>query len=180
MIQTIKKEIQKIDLNDSKFTNPKYKEEKSLSKILKIVIIHKDYKSYINFYSEDFKVLKMILAFKFHLYNSLKLIINIQFTSKLPPKLLPSHPIPTIKLFDSNNLNPKTTFVLFGDEFKWKKCPEFFSFHKKHFSKFGFSCHMQKYEFWKLIEKENIDAIVINDISHKYRNFIFDIIDGKK
>jgi hypothetical protein len=60
-----------------------------------------------------------------------------------------------------------------------EKCPDFISFHKKHFTKFGFSCHVQKYEFWKIITKENIHAIIINDITPKYRDFIFSIIDGK-
>jgi hypothetical protein len=179
LINQIENKIKKIDSSDKKFTNPKYLNVQKVSKIIKILIVHKDFKSYIDFNKNDLKILKMILALKFHLYNKLKFIINLHFTGKNPPKSLPSHPIPTLKFFESNNIDPKKTFVLFGDEFKWKDCPTFVNFHKKHFSRFGFSCHIQKFEFWKMILKEKIESIVINEISHKYRDFIFNIIDGK-
>ena len=58
LISQIKNKIEQIDILDKKFTNPKYFREQTVSKIIKIVINHKDFKSYINFNAEDLKVLK--------------------------------------------------------------------------------------------------------------------------
>ena len=55
----------------------------------------------------------------------------------------------------------------------------FVSLHKIHFSKFGFSCHIQRHKFWTILIKENIETLIINEVSVKYRDFLNYILKGK-
>jgi hypothetical protein len=97
----------------------------------------------------------------------------------MKPKSLPSHPIPNQNFFLSNNMDPKQTFLFFGDENKMQNCPNFKSLHKKHFSEFGFSFNIQRFNFWRIIKKNKIKNIVFNESSVKYRDFILYIMKGK-
>ena len=59
------------------------------------------------------------------------------------------------------------------------KLPKIFVFTQNHFSKFGFSCNIQRHEFWSILLKNKIDTLIINEISVKYRDFLNYIIKGK-
>ena len=56
LLNKIRKRIEEVDKLDKNFVNPRFFDPKNFSKIIKITIIHKEFKEYFNFNKNDLRL----------------------------------------------------------------------------------------------------------------------------